>query len=86
MLKWWIGFSSAVFLGFSAWAWGFVLMGYQAKADIDVLKIMEEKSAKERTEMKAELRVVKEINLRTEQNTEDIRTYLLNRALPISKP
>lgn len=80
MLKWWIGFSSAVFLALCAWVWAFVLMGYQAKADIEDLKGLTATASRERGELRTQVMVVKEISARTEKNTEQIRDYLLKKA------
>lgn len=81
MLKWFIGVSSAVILALCGWSWTFVLMGYQAKADIKILQVNEKELVSVDTELKAELKAVKEISLRTEKNTEAIRDYLLKRAV-----
>jgi len=81
MMRWLIGVSSAVILGAIGWMTTFITMGYQAQADIQDLKHSFIETRKEQSELKAELRAVKEISLRTEENTEKIRTYLLNKAI-----
>lgn len=81
ILKWFIGVSSAVLLGAIGWATTFITMGYQAKADIQDLKHSFVEIRKEQSESKAEIRAIKEIGTRTEKNTEDIRKYLLDRAI-----
>ena len=82
MMKWFIGVSSMLLLALGTWSWAFVLMGYQAKADIENLKTFSSQLKNENSEIKVEVSVVKAITLRTEKNTEQIRNYLLNRALP----
>jgi hypothetical protein len=79
MLKWFIGVSSAMILAFFAWTWAFILMAYKAEADVKMLQIADQISIAERSQIKTEIQVVKEISLRTEKNTEQIRNYLLNR-------
>lgn len=81
MIKWLVGVSSAIILAFCAWLWAFVLMGYQAKADIQTLQDMAQISIQERSQLKADVQTVKSISERTEKNTEQIRDYLLNRAV-----
>lgn len=80
-MKWFIGVSSAIVLAFCAWLWAFVLMGYQARADIETLQDMAQTSIHERSQLKADIQSVKAISERTEKNTEQIRDYLLNRAV-----
>lgn len=82
MMKWFIGVSSALILGAMGWCTTFILMGYQAKADIEDLKSFSSQLRSESSELRAEVRSVKEITKRTESNTEQIRTYLLGRAIP----
>jgi len=81
MMKWFIGVSSALILGTIGWMTTFITMGYQAQADIVELKQSQQLLSENQTEVKAELRAVKAITERTEKNTEDIRKYLLNRAI-----
>lgn len=81
MIKWFTGVSAAIILAIFGWAWMFVLMGYQAQADIDDLKAFTSHLNKDNSELKAEIRSVKSIGERTEKNTEQIRDYLLNRAI-----
>ena len=81
MMKWFIGVSSALILGSIGWMTTFITMGYQAQADIQDLKQSFVETRKEASDLKAEIRAVKEISLRTEENTEKIRTYLLERAI-----
>jgi uncharacterized cysteine cluster protein YcgN (CxxCxxCC family) len=81
MVKWFTGVSAAIILAISGWAWMFVLMGYQAQADITELKKFTSHLNKDNSELKAEIRSVKSISERTEKNTEQIRDYLLNRAI-----
>jgi hypothetical protein len=80
-MKWFIGVSSALILGTIGWMTTFITMGYQAQADIVELKQSQQLLSENQTEVKAELRAVKAITERTEKNTEDIRKYLLNRAI-----
>jgi hypothetical protein len=81
MIKWFTGVSAAIILAIFGWAWMFVLMGYQAQADITDLKQSFIESRRESSTLKAELSAVKSITERTEKNTEDIRKYLLDRAI-----
>jgi len=81
MMKWFIGVSSALILGAMGWMTTFITMGYQAQADIIELKNSQYRLGENQGEVKAELRAVKAITERTEKNTEDIRKYLLNRAI-----
>lgn len=81
MLKWFTGVSAAIILAIFGWAWMFVLMGYQAQADIDDLKVFTSHLNRDNAELKAEIRSVKSITERTEKNTEQIRKYLLDRAI-----
>lgn len=82
-MKWFIGVSSAIMLGALGWVWSFILMTYQASADVNALQVANYQIRSDSSDMKAELRAVKEISLRTEANTEKIREFLLRRALPI---
>lgn len=81
MIKWFTGVSAAIILAIFGWAWAFIVMGYQAQADINDLKEYTSHLNKDNTELKAEIRSVKSIGERTEKNTEQIRDYLLNRAV-----
>lgn len=81
MMKWFIGVSASLILGAVGWMTTFILMGYQAQADIQELKQFTSSLNKDNGELKAEIRAVKEISLRTEDNTEKIRTYLLQKAI-----
>lgn len=84
MMKWFIGISSAIILGAMGWCTTFILMGYQAKADIEDLKTFSTQLRTENSEIKSEVRAIKEITKRTENNTEQIRSYLLGRAIPLT--
>lgn len=81
MMKWFIRVSVGVIIGAIGWSTTFIMMGYKAQADINELKQAQIRSADETSNLKAEIRTVKEISLRTEQNTEKIRAYLLERAI-----
>jgi hypothetical protein len=81
MIKWFTGVSAAIILAIFGWAWMFILMGYQAQADITKLREASMHSDQETEELKAEISAVKAITERTEKNTEEIRKYLLNRAI-----
>ena len=81
MIKWFTGVSAAIILAIFGWAWMFVLMGYQAQADINDLKEYTHHLNKDNSDLKAEIRSVKSIGERTEKNTEQIRDYLLKRAI-----
>lgn len=81
MMKWFIRVSVGVIIGAIGWATTFIMMGYKAQADINELKQAQIRSADETSNLKAEVRAVKEISLRTEHNTEKIRAYLLERAI-----
>ena len=81
MIKWFTGVSAAIILSVFGWAWMFVLMGYQAQADITDLKLSNAHLNKDNTEIQAQLEAVKAITERTEKNTEEIRKYLLDRAI-----
>lgn len=81
MIKWLTGVSAAIILAIFGWAWMFILMGYQAQADINDLKEYTSHLNKDNSELKAEIRSVKSIGERTEKNTEQIRDYLLKRAI-----
>ena len=81
MIKWFTGVSAAIILSVFGWAWMFVLMGYQAQADITDLKASNAHLNKDNTEIQAQLEAVKAITERTEKNTEEIRKYLLDRAI-----
>ena len=81
MWKWFIGVSGTVILALGTWAWAFVLMGYQAKADIKTIQANEKEFRYADSELKAELRGIKAITERTEKNTESIRDYLLKRSI-----
>lgn len=81
MIKWFTGVSAAIILSVFGWAWMFVLMGYQAQADITELKKSNAHLNKDNTEIQAQLEAVKAITERTEKNTEEIRKYLLDRAI-----
>lgn len=81
MMKWFIGVSSGVILGAIGWATTFILMGYQAQADINDLKTSFGEIRNENSEMKSEISAVKAITRRTEDNTEKIRDFLLNNAI-----
>jgi hypothetical protein len=81
MMKWFIGVSGTIALGAIGWMTTFITMGYQAQADIQDLKHSFVETRRDQSDLKAELRAVKEISLRTEDNTEKIRTYLLQKAI-----
>lgn len=81
MMKWFVGVSSALILGAMGWMTTFITMGYKAQADIIELKQSQHVLRESQTEVRAELRAVKAITERTEKNTEEIRRYLLNRAV-----
>lgn len=81
MMKWFIGVSASLILGAMGWMTTFIFMGYQAKADIETLSKQQVTQSKDSSELRAELRAVRAISERTEKNTEEIRNYLLNRAI-----
>jgi len=81
MIKWFTGVSAAIILSICGWAWMFVLMGYQAQADITELKKSNEHINSESDLMKKEVAAIRAITERTEKNTEEIRKYLLERAI-----
>jgi len=81
VIKWFTGVSAAIILAIFGWAWMFVLMGYQAQADITNLKQSFTSANQEASTLKAELNAVKAITERTEKNTEEIRRYLLSKAI-----
>lgn len=81
MMKWFIGVSSALILGAMGWMTAFIAMGYQAQADIVDLKASFDNTRKESSALKADVSAVRAITERTEKNTEEIRRYLLDRAI-----
>lgn len=81
MIRWLTGVSAAIILAIFGWAWMFILMGYQAQADIDDLKGSFIESRKESSALKSDVSAVRAITERTEKNTEEIRRYLLDRAI-----
>jgi len=81
VIKWFTGVSAAIILAIFGWAWMFVLMGYQAQADITDLKQSFTSANQEASTLKAELNAVRAITERTEKNTEEIRRYLLSKAI-----
>lgn len=81
MMKWFVGVSSALILGAMGWMTTFITMGYQAKADIIEVKASIIDARKESSTLKAELSAVRATTERTEKNTEEIRKYLLDRAI-----
>ena len=81
MMKWFVGVSSALILGAIGWMTTFITMGYQAQADIQDLKHSFVETRRESTTLRAEISAVRAISERTEKNTEDIRKYLLDRAI-----
>ena len=80
-MKWFVGVSSALILGAIGWMTTFITMGYQAQADIQDLKHSFVETRRESTTLRAEISAVRAISERTEKNTEDIRKYLLDRAI-----
>ena len=81
MIKWFTGVSAAIILSVFGWAWMFVLMGYQAQADITDLKKTNLHMSSESDLMQKEVAAIRAITERTEKNTEEIRRYLLNKAI-----
>jgi len=82
MMNWLVGVSSAIILGGIGWCTTFIMMGYQASADINDLKTFSAQLRTENSQIKSEVSSVKAISIRTEDNTEKIRDYLLKRAIP----
>lgn len=81
MMRWFIGVSSALILGAMGWMTTFIMMGYQAQADINDLQASFIDTRKETSMLKADISAVRAITERTEKNTEEIRKYLLDRAI-----
>lgn len=81
MMKWFIGVSSALIIGAMGWMTTFITMSYQARADIKELKVSLIDSKKEASTFKSEISAVRAITERTEKNTEEIRRYLLEKAI-----
>lgn len=81
MIKWFTGVSAAIILAIFGWAWTFILMGYQAQADINQLKTITSDIHQDNGELREDISALRAVSERTEKNTEQIRDYLLKRAI-----